>query len=253
MNTYEKIKLVHMTIGAVALIAFWVAAIARKGGPVHRAAGKVYLLTLICVMVSTLPFVAVSASEGRVSQVMLLSYLLLITLTAAWLTWRSLRDRRDFSRFTGIFFRGLATAIALFGAVILCLSTTTGSASRSVFLAGVSLIGIITGSNMLMLSRTGGADKRWWLAQHLNGAAINFAATHASFFGIGLARLLPELRGNWLHTFSQLSILALALVLRIWIGPRYLGRRAQSESRMGQLAPLGAKVNSVHRNNATRL
>ena len=95
MNTYEKIKLVHMTIGAVALIAFWVAAIARKGGPVHRAAGKVYLLTLICVMVSTLPFVAVSASEGRVSQVMLLSYLLLITLTAAWLTWRSIRDRRD--------------------------------------------------------------------------------------------------------------------------------------------------------------
>jgi hypothetical protein len=226
MSTYEKIKMFHMAIGAVALVAFWIAALARKGGPAHRAAGKFYLLTLMCVMVSTLPFLALSVIEGRAEQVMLLSYLLLITVTAAWLSWSAVRDKRDFRRFTGLFFRGLATAIALFGVVILSLSTTTGSAARSVLLIGFSLVGIITGSNMLMLARSDIADKRWWLAQHLNGAALNFAATHASFFGFGFVKLLPELSSPWLRTFSQLSILALALTLRLWAGRLYLRRWA---------------------------
>jgi hypothetical protein len=239
MSTYENIKLIHMSVGAVALIAFWVAALSRKGGPVHRAAGTFYLLSLICVMASTLPFVAVAVIEGRAAQVMLLSYLLMVTLTAAWLTWRSVRDRRDFTRYTGILFRGLGTVIALLGVVILYLSTTAGSAARSVFLAGASLVGIISGSNMLMLARSGSADKRWWLAQHLNGAALNFAATHASFFGIGLVKLMPEFRGPWLPTLSQLTILALALVLRLWIGRRYF--------RMARLKQISSEPLSVIR------
>jgi hypothetical protein len=72
--------------------------------------------------------------------------------------------------------------IELFGFVILYLSTTTGSA----LLARLSL---------------------------MNSAALSFAATHASFFGIGLVRMLPGLRGSRLLTFSQLNILALALTL----------------------------------------
>src|SRR5262245_21413837 len=221
MSTYEKIKLLHMAVGTVALVAFWVAALARKGGSTHRTAGKFYLLTLICVTVSTWPMIAVSIIDGRTAQTVLLSYLNLITVTAAWLSWRCVRDKRDFARFNGVILRSLAAAIAIFGLVILYLSTTTSSAARSVLMVGFSLLGIITGSNMLILARNNGADKRWWLAQHLNGATINFAATHASFFGFGLARLLPELSGPWLRTSSQLSILALAFALRLWIGHAY--------------------------------
>ena len=79
MNTYERIKLVHATVGAVALIAFWVAALARKGGSVHRRAGKVYLVSLICVMLTTLLFIGLSVIERRSPQVIWLSYLLLVT------------------------------------------------------------------------------------------------------------------------------------------------------------------------------
>jgi hypothetical protein len=221
MNTYEKIKLVHAAVGAVALIAFWVAGLARKGGSVHRRAGKVYLLSLLFVMLTTLPFIGLSVIERRSPQVILLSYLLLITTTAIYLSWRSIRNKRDVKHFTGLLFRGLATAVALFGIVVLCLSTIASSAPRSVFLAGVSMVGIITGSNMLMLARTATADKQWWLRQHLNGAALNFAATHASFAGIGLAGLLPELKGPWMHSLTQNGVLVLALVLRLWIGRRY--------------------------------
>lgn len=144
-------------------------------------------------------------------------------MTAAWLTWgSSIREKRDLKRFPGVVFRSLAAAIALLGFTVLCLSTTVGSGARAVFLAGISSVGLITGSNMLMLARRGPVNHRWWLAQHLNGATLNFAATHGSFFGIGLVKLLPVLPGEWLHTFSQLSIIVLAFVLRVYIGRRVL-------------------------------
>lgn len=73
MSNYEVIKLVHTAIGGLALVAFWSAAIARKGGSVHRVAGRVYLLTLSCVMLSTLPFIVLAFSSGQFAQVVLLT------------------------------------------------------------------------------------------------------------------------------------------------------------------------------------
>jgi hypothetical protein len=169
-----------------------------------------------------MPMIVVGMTRGRWASVILLSYVNLIAATAAWLTWRAIRDRRDLGTFTSPFFRGLALAMVVFAVVILALSTTTGSVARSVLLTGFSMVGIVTSTNMLTLAGSRNAARRWWLAQYLNGVTLNFAATHASFFGFGLARVLPELSGPWMRTVSQLSILGLALMLRLWIGRRYL-------------------------------
>ncbi len=226
MNTYERIKLVHALIGAVALIAFWVTALAVKGSLVHRRAGKFYLLSLIVVMLSILPFVGISVMARRGSHVILYSYLLLVNSTAAWLSWRSIRDQGDIKHFTGTFFRGLAIAVAVFGIFVLYISTTASTVPRALFLGGLSTVGVIAGSNMLLLARNARSDKQrpdkqWWLSQHLNGAALNFAAAHGSFVSIGLASLLPDLRGPWMIALSQNAVLVLALVLRLWIGRYY--------------------------------
>jgi hypothetical protein len=227
MNTYERIKLIHGMIGAVALIAFWVAALARKGELVHRRAGKVFFISLVFVMLSTVPFIAISVIQRRPAHVLLYVYLILVNATAVYLSWRSIRNKRDFKYFTGPLFRGLAIAVALLGIAVLGLSTTAKTTPQALFQAGLSTIGIVVGSNMLMLARSATPDKQWWLSQHLNGAAVNFAAAHGSFVSIGLASLLPEFRGPWMVSLSSNAVLVLALVGRLWIG-RYYFKPARS-------------------------
>jgi hypothetical protein len=221
MNTYEKIKVVHGMIGSVGLIAFWVTALARKGELLHRRAGKVYLISLAVVMISTLPFMAISVIQGHPTHVMLYAYLIIVNATASYLSWRSIRNKRDFNHFTGPLFRGLAITVALFGVAVLCLSTTANTVPQGLFWAGLSTVGMVSGSNMLMLARNAKPDKQWWLSQHMNGAALNFAAVHGSFVSIGMASLLPEFRGPWMIAFSQNAVLVTALVLRLWMGHRY--------------------------------
>jgi hypothetical protein len=238
-SLYQKILLVH----------FWVAALAPKGGRVHRRAGKTYLAGLVGILCTTVPIIAVQARRGRVVTVVLLTYLFLVVVTAIWLTWRSIRQRRDFERFTKFGFRVLGAALLTSGCVVFALSFAAGSLSRTIFMAGLSSIGIVTGTNMWLLVRRGGSDRRWWLRQHLNGAAIAFAATHASFFSLGLRKLLPALSGAWMHTSTQLAIVALALVLRLWLGPRYLMRilpvRERPAERGSRATPTAASLRAT--------
>ena len=37
---YDAVRISHLVAGAIALILFWVPALTRKGGVVHRRAGR---------------------------------------------------------------------------------------------------------------------------------------------------------------------------------------------------------------------
>ena len=221
MPDFKAILLVHTLCGIPALITFWIAALARKGSRLHRRAGRIYLASMIGILLTTLPIILIRAREGRVVNVIFLGYLCLVVATGVSLAWRSIREKRSLSRFAGRSLRILAAVFFLYGLVILALSLAAGSAARTVFMAGASLIGIVSGFDMWRLLRS--PDERWWLAQHMNGAALNFAATHASFLGLGLKSAIPALGGPWMHTTTQLAVIALALVLRLALGRRYLG------------------------------
>jgi uncharacterized membrane protein len=221
---HEKIVIVHAVFGVPALITFWIAALARKGGPLHRTAGRIYVASMLGLLATTVPLIAIRALEGRIIVAVFLGYLFLITAAAVWLSWRSIRQRRELSRFTGRAYRAVGAALLLSGLGVLGLSFGAGSLPRTIFMAGLSLVGIVVGSNMWWFIWRGASDNRWWLGQHMTGAALNFGATHASFFGLGLRNALPTLSGPWVSTIVQVGFVALALVLRLWLGRRYLRR-----------------------------
>ena len=216
MSTYEIIRSAHGIVGVLALASFWTAGLARKGSPLHKLAGKVFLLALAAILASALPMAGVILARG-IAVAPFLFYLVLITATSCWTSWRAIRDRRDYRAYTGRAYQALALLNLAGGAGILAL----GVAQGQVLYAGFSLIGLAAGADMLRSARRPPADPRWWLREHYRGMIGNGVATHIAFLAIGLPRLLPQLAGPTQQMLAWFGPVALGLALRVWLERKY--------------------------------
>jgi hypothetical protein len=147
-----------------------------------------------------------------------------------WLCWRAIRDRGDPARFAGPVFRVLATAMTLAG--IFYASVGIRLANPMTF--GFALIGLVFGMAMWRFALRGPPGPRWWIGWHLNGVCLLFAATHDSFFSLGLRRLVPELQGDGMRHLVFYSVLALAIGARLWLGRKYLAHGGRAPGRQSR-------------------
>ena len=228
MNPYLAFKLVHIALGCVALVAFWTAGIARKGGPLHVGAGKVYLLAMAGLLAATVPMCWLAWFAGHQKIVVFLLYLLVITCTSTWLSWRAIRDRRDWARYVGPAYRalmwlnlGAGAGIALFGLFV--------ADRMQLIIVSFSLIGISTFASMRRFALQPPTEARWWMRQHLNAMLGNGVATHIAFLSIGLPRLLPMLQGPVFQNLAWLAPLGVAAVAGVYLGRKYLGAPSRAK------------------------
>jgi hypothetical protein len=217
METFELGRLLHSTVGAVALIAFWIAALASKGGEVHRRAGKVYLSALLGVLALSTLMVAGRALMGDPGLAIFLAFLISLVGTASWLMWFAIRRKHDAAGFTGPVYRTLASWLMLAGAAMLVLAIVRG---RPLMIL-LSLLGIGFGVNMWRLALASARDARWWLGQHLNGVMLNFIATHDSFTALGIGSVVPELRTGVPRMLIATGLIVIGIALRVYFGRRY--------------------------------
>jgi hypothetical protein len=220
MELYAFGRTLHLFVGIVTLTTFWIAALARKGSRLHRRAGAVYLLSLIAILVTAAVMLAGRLSAGDRSTAGWIGMLIIFITTSAWLAWASIRRKHDVSGLTGGVYRLLATINLGAAMSMVGLFFVTG---RPLILI-LSTVGFGLGVTMWRLVLRGPSDRRWWLAQHMNAAAVNFAATHDSFVSLAVGSVVPVLREPWPRALVAVSVLSLAFVLRIWMGHRYLGR-----------------------------
>ena len=229
MTAYDGVVLGHGLIGSVALAAFWTAAIARKGQPVHRAAGQVFLLAMCGIVATSLPIAATIALRGQLVTGAFLGYLVVITVTALWCAWRALRDKHEPDRFYGRTYRMLAW-LSL-GSGVAC--TALGLWKGAGVLLGFGWVGIVIGFNMqrdlrvFRLRQQPREGSRWWLREHYVNMLGCGVATHVAFLGIGLNRLLQPLGLQAPHLLPWLLPVGVALAAGIWLDRRYgFGGRA---------------------------
>ena len=90
----------HVADGAVALVTFWSAALLRKGSPLHRRAGQVYLLAMLGMVVTGVPMAMTRAArrpsgDGGVPGLPAGDH-----RDRRVERWRAIRDKRDVGRAT---------------------------------------------------------------------------------------------------------------------------------------------------------
>ncbi len=224
MSLYQVVLSMHGVIGLVALVTFWAAGIARKGSPLHKASGKIYLVAMAGLLVPALPLaIRIYWLKSPVAGLFLV-YLWVVTVTSVWTSWRAVRDKRDWKKFTGPIYQALAWLNLASGLGVLAMALFWADQSRVIFIA-FSAIGIGGFVAMRRFARQPPDDPRWWLEQHLGSMIGNGVATHIAFLSIGLPKLLPMLAGPTLQNLAWLGPLAIAVMARVYLGRTFLAPR----------------------------
>ena len=102
MDYYDVVKSAHGLIGTVALATFWLSGFSRKGGPVHRASGKIYLLAMTGMLLSGVPMAAAFYTRQHPVAAAFLAYLQ-PRLTSPEKAFSQLLTLRQFLTSQGIF------------------------------------------------------------------------------------------------------------------------------------------------------
>ncbi len=220
LASYSAIAIVHGAVGALALIAFWTAAFARKGSPLHRRVGQSYLILLLGILVTAVPLAAIKLLQGKPVVAAFLLYLVVLTTTSMWTAWRAIRDKRDVVVYTGNVYAALAWLCIVSGVGVLAL----GMAKQSFLLAGFSTVGIVVGAGMLRTRRNRpalAARARWWISEHYSAMLGNGVATHIAFLQIGLPRWLPDMDRSTLTYVAWFGPLVVAVAVKALLDRRW--------------------------------
>lgn len=190
----EFLLAAHVAGGAVGLLAFWVPALARKGGPLHRKAGRVYVRGMGVVLATSVPLSLVSFFKGNWLAGTFLFYLFIITGTAMYSGLRALKSKAGPHVYITPMYVATAWATFLGGVAVLVIGVTT----RTWLLAGFSLIGLTAGPSALSFMRKPPNDPRYWWYEHLGGMIGTGIAAHVAFLNFGAQRLIPGFNlGDW--------------------------------------------------------
>jgi len=194
----ELTILAHAVGGVVALLSFWVPAFSRKGGPLHRRAGRGYVKGMGVVVITALPLSIAAFIGGNWVGGTFLLYLMVITGTALYAGLRALKAKAGPRLFITPLHRVLAGLNLVSGAAVLIVGVATGTW----LLAGFSLIGILAGVGMVAFIRRPPTDSRYWWYEHFGGMIGTGIAAHVAFLNVGARRLIPG------YTLDNLGMLA---------------------------------------------
>jgi hypothetical protein len=225
MSWYSNTAILHASFGTVALVTFWLAGMSKKGSPLHKRAGKLYLLTMAAIILTGTPMSIYLTLYKNTATGAFFCYLLLITATSVWNAWRAIRDKQNWQHFIGPIYHLLMVLNLIAAGSIIAVALMIPNDAQIILIA-FSTIGFLNAINMFRFSRKPPTDARWWLGQHMNAMVGNGVATHIAFLSIGLPKLLPMLSGPLLQNLAWLGPLSLSFIAGVYLKRKYLPKRA---------------------------
>ncbi len=221
MDAYRWLVYIHIASGAIALATFWTAAIARKGSPMHKAVGKIYLLAMLGILLTSLPMAAVFLAKGRTVFGVFFAYLVVITGTAVWLSWRAIQMKRD----RASYFDTRYASVAWFNIVSGLIVFAIGLGVKNPLLMGFCWLGVLTGTGMLRKRKNVPNAANWWLIEHYGAMLGNGVATHVAFIGVGMRSVFGGLDPMW-QLFPWFAPILVAVVAGVYLDRRYGNKSA---------------------------
>ena len=211
MQTIYRVVLgLHILLGAVGLVSFWLPALTRKGGKLHRKAGWFYVWAmlgmvvtagLLSLMLMTLPLAIHPVKAGlTVAQIArhatqtraggaFFGYISLLTFTAGWTGLRVLRAKKGISGMRTPFNIGLNVVNVVAGLGGIYMGLQMGQPLFVIFGA------IAFGPALVFLNRLrrNREAKMYWWMEHISGMFTTGMAAYTGFFVNGGSRLLSAL------------------------------------------------------------
>jgi hypothetical protein len=231
-NLFQSLRWLHIAAGGLALILFWIPAIAPKGGKIHVRAGWFYVACMSVVVVTafamsglafTIPLAVRQIARplspleladflrGQRVTATFLAYLGGLTLALGWQGIWAVRTRREPQSMRTPFALALNVVVLLGGLTVLGL----GIKYRSGPLLALSPIGPFVATNNLRYMLRGPQSRMDWWYSHLRSMIATAIAGYTAFLVFGAVRLLPSVAHSQLYTI-------------FWVLPTLIGSLAIS-------------------------
>lgn len=214
---HEVFRYTHAWVGIAALLLFWVPALTRKGGKVHRTAGRTYVYFMLVVTVTGVLLSLRFLVQGRMVAGVFLGYLGVITFTALWTGWRVLGAKRSPDDYITPVYRILAWLNLGAGLVVLGLGVTYQVWLFVLF----SPIGILAGISSLQFMKRPPTDRWYWLYEHFGGMIGSGIAAHVAFLAFGSRRMFPDWPLNGLGILPWITPVVVGILATIWLNRHY--------------------------------
>ena len=212
---HSFLVIAHIAVGSLALMLFWIPAIARKGSPLHVQTGRIYVTAMYIVSVSA--FIASimvliapleirrpgevfdAADAGSLAARYRMTSLFLLMLSVLVFTSlrhgiAALRERRQPGTLKKASHRATVAALAVLAPVV----GVIGILNSRLLLVIFAGIGLSAAFGMWRDTRIANPGRRERVVAHFNGLIGSGIGAYTAFFAFGGARYLGNvLQGQW--------------------------------------------------------
>lgn len=194
----------HIVVGSVGLVAFWVPVIGRKGGDAHKRWGKVFTWSMLvtgaaAIGISTCTLIDPIGTHPHLEEAgpqwirgifgWMMQGLAILTINLAWYGWLAVRHKDD--RSAQREWRNLALQALLIAASLNCI-VQAWYADLPLML-GMPAIGLATAATNLRFLYRADPPHLEWLKEHLKALVGAGISVYTAFFAFGAVRTFPEL------------------------------------------------------------
>ncbi|WP_291070798.1 hypothetical protein [Hyphomonas sp.] len=207
-HAFEILIILHISSGAPGLIGFWLPVIARKGSPLHRRSGQIFVGLMLATAtfamamatltilepVATHPKLAAHALLGHPEIIRgifgwMMLFLAMLTINLAVYGRACIANRSLHARNRSPL--NLALQIALTAAALNC--AIQGVRIEQWMMVGISVVGFATvGTNLWFMLRPKPGPFEW-LTEHIKALVGTGISVYTAFFAFGAVRFIPEL------------------------------------------------------------
>lgn len=203
---FKTFVALHIVVGLVGLVSFWVPIVSKKGGIAHRRWGRVFATSMlaagsfaigisVCTLIaplethSTFPPPFTDATLVRAIFGWMMLYLAALTINLAWYGWQCVRNRKNHTGNRE--WRNLAMQLLVFLGACNCIFQAW--LLEQPLMMGASIIGFATvGTNLWFLYRTK-PRANGWLREHVKATVGAGISVYTAFLALGAVRLVPSL------------------------------------------------------------
>lgn len=238
VQAFWWLRALHIVIGSIGLLCFWVPVLSAKGGNVHRGSGRVFAYAMLAtgtlaIGISGMTLLAPLPTHPQQTDALIvrgifgwmMQYLGILTINLAWYGWSCVRNKRV--HLQNREWRNLVLQVAVLAAAVNV--AVRGVLIHQPLMIGISTIGFATGATNLYFMYRPLTDKKTWLYEHIKGFVGAGISVYTAFFAFGAVHTIPQLALNPLF-WSIPLVVGLWIILYQWkkLGRRFLLRQQRA-------------------------
>jgi hypothetical protein len=193
MEAIDKILLfIHIAMGSISLLVFWIPVFTKKGGNLHNKAGMLYVYTMWIVVITAFILSVINFLQKGYITAAFLGFLTLLTGHPLWYAVTILKHKNQIPvrllKIRKVILGLLVTSAA--GLLIWSLILKVQGASILLLIFGI--IGL-TQLPLFLKSIKKSQEDGNWIAAHINGMISSGIAAYTAFFAFGGATFFGEI------------------------------------------------------------